>query len=77
MGELTEKGGENQEYENRVQGSSNSKRTSTRKIPAFFSGYAAVFWGNVDSGGDIIEPGAFTKTIAEGWERVKNPGPAQ
>jgi HK97 family phage prohead protease len=35
-----------------------------------FSGYAAVF-GNVDSGGDIIEPGAFTKTIAEGWERVK------
>lgn len=35
-----------------------------------FSGYAAVY-GNVDSGGDIIEPGAFTKTIAEGWERVK------
>nr|DAI02278.1 MAG TPA: prohead serine protease [Caudoviricetes sp.] len=35
-----------------------------------FSGYGAVF-GNVDSGGDIIEPGAFTKTIAEGWERVK------
>lgn len=25
----------------------------------------------MDSGGDIIEPGAFTKTIAEGWERVK------
>ena len=35
-----------------------------------FSGYAAVY-GNIDSGGDIIEPGAFTKTIAEGWERVK------
>ncbi len=35
-----------------------------------FSGYAAVF-GNVDSGGDIIEPGAFTKTIAEGVGRVK------
>jgi hypothetical protein len=35
-----------------------------------FSGYAAVF-GNIDTGGDIIEPGAFTKTIAEGWERVK------
>lgn len=35
-----------------------------------FSGYAAVY-GNVDSGGDVIEPGAFTKTIAEGWERVK------
>ena len=35
-----------------------------------FSGYGAVF-GNLDSGGDIIEPGAFTKTLAEGWERVK------
>lgn len=35
-----------------------------------FSGYAAVF-GNIDTGGDVIEPGAFTKTIAEGWERVK------
>jgi HK97 family phage prohead protease len=35
-----------------------------------FSGYAAVF-GNIDSGGDVIEPGAFTKTIAEGAERVK------
>lgn len=35
-----------------------------------FSGYGAVF-GNIDSGGDIIEPGAFTKTLAEGWERVK------
>lgn len=35
-----------------------------------FSGYAAVC-GNVDTGGDIIEPGAFTKTIAEGTERVK------
>jgi len=35
-----------------------------------FSGYGAVF-GNVDAGGDVIEPGAFTKTIAEGWERVK------
>lgn len=35
-----------------------------------FSGYAAVF-SNIDSGGDIIEPGAFTKTIAEGVGRVK------
>jgi HK97 family phage prohead protease len=35
-----------------------------------FSGYGAVF-ENIDSGGDIIEPGAFTKTLAEGWERVK------
>lgn len=35
-----------------------------------FSGYASVF-SNIDSGGDIVEPGAFTKTLAEGWERVK------
>ena len=35
-----------------------------------FSGYGAVF-ENIDSGGDIIEQGAFTKTLAEGWERVK------
>ena len=35
-----------------------------------FSGYAAVF-GNVDSGGDIIEKGAFTKTIAEDFARIK------
>lgn len=35
-----------------------------------FSGYASVF-GNVDSGGDVMEPGAFTKTIAEGVGRVK------
>lgn len=35
-----------------------------------FSGYGAVF-SNIDSGGDIIEPGAFTKTIAEGVGRIK------
>ncbi len=35
-----------------------------------FSGYGAVF-GNVDSGGDVIEHGAFTGTLAKGWERVK------
>lgn len=35
-----------------------------------FSGYGAVF-ENVDSGGDIIEPGAFAKALAAGWERVK------
>jgi HK97 family phage prohead protease len=29
-----------------------------------FSGYAAVF-GNVDQGNDLIEPGAFTKTLSE------------
>ena len=35
-----------------------------------FSGYGAVF-DNIDSGGDIIEPGAFAKALAGGWERVK------
>ena len=35
-----------------------------------FSGYAAVF-GNVDGGGDIIEKGAFTRTIAEDFARIK------
>lgn len=35
-----------------------------------FSGYAAVF-GNLDSGGDVIEKGAFTRTIAEDFARIK------
>lgn len=35
-----------------------------------FSGYAAVF-GNIDSGNDVIERGAFTKTIAEDFDRIK------
>lgn len=35
-----------------------------------FSGYAAVF-GNLDSGGDIIEKGAFTRTIADDFNRIK------
>lgn len=35
-----------------------------------FSGYAAVF-DSVDSGGDIIENGAFTKTISEDFDRIK------
>lgn len=35
-----------------------------------FSGYAAVF-GNRDSGGDIIERGAFSKTIREDFDRIK------
>lgn len=35
-----------------------------------FSGYAAVF-GNKDSGGDIIEKGAFSKTIREDFDRIK------
>lgn len=35
-----------------------------------FSGYAAVF-GNVDSGNDVIEKGAFAKTIREDFDRIK------
>lgn len=35
-----------------------------------FSGYAAVF-GNVDSGGDIIEKGAFARTIVDDFDRIK------
>ena len=33
-------------------------------------GYAAVF-GNVDDGNDLIDPGAFTKTITENGGRIK------
>ena len=46
------------------------KLDSHNEEEGIFSGYGAVF-SNVDTGGDIIEPGAFTKTLAEGWERVK------
>lgn len=35
-----------------------------------FSGYAAVF-GNEDSGHDVIQKGAFTKTLAEDFDRIK------
>ena len=35
-----------------------------------FTGHAAVF-GNRDSGGDIIEKGAFVRTIQEDFERIK------
>lgn len=35
-----------------------------------FSGYASVF-GNVDDGGDIVEKGAFSKTIVEDFARIK------
>ena len=35
-----------------------------------FSGYAAVFW-NVDNGNDIIEKGAFARTIVEDFDRIK------
>jgi phage head maturation protease len=29
-----------------------------------FEGYSAVY-GNVDLGGDVVEPGAFTKTLSD------------
>lgn len=35
-----------------------------------FEGYASVF-GNLDSGGDIVDPGAFTKTLKENFDRIK------
>lgn len=35
-----------------------------------FEGYASVF-GNKDSWGDVMEPGAFKKTIAENKKRIK------
>lgn len=35
-----------------------------------FFGYAAVF-GNIDDGGDVIEKGAFSKTIREDFSRIK------
>lgn len=35
-----------------------------------FSGYAAVF-GNKDSGDDVIEKGAFAKTIRDDFDRIK------
>ena len=36
-----------------------------------FEGYAAVFGGKPDFYGDIIDPGAFTKTLQERGKRVK------
>lgn len=35
-----------------------------------FEGYASVF-GNVDDGGDLMQGGAFTKTIQENMHRIK------
>ncbi|PRX16664.1 hypothetical protein BX659_1623 [Orenia metallireducens] len=35
-----------------------------------FTGYAAVF-SNVDAGGDLIQPGAFTKTLKNNKDRIK------
>ncbi|MFL7901566.1 HK97 family phage prohead protease [Azospirillum argentinense] len=34
------------------------------KPPGYFEGYGAVF-GNIDDGGDLIEPGAFAKSLLE------------
>jgi HK97 family phage prohead protease len=36
-----------------------------------FEGYAATFSKKPDSYGDVIEPGAFTKTLQEGANRIK------
>ena len=35
-----------------------------------FEGYASVF-GNLDSGGDIVDPGAFARTLEENFDRIK------
>ncbi len=35
-----------------------------------FEGYASVF-GNLDSGGDIVDPGAFARTLKENFDRIK------
>jgi len=43
---------------------------STDEKTGEFSGYASVF-GNVDGGGDIVEKGAFAKTIVEDFDRIK------
>lgn len=43
---------------------------STDEKTGEFSGYASVF-GNVDDGGDIVEKGAFAKTIVEDFSRIK------
>lgn len=43
---------------------------STDEKTGEFSGYASVF-GNVDDGGDIVEKGAFAKTLVEDFARIK------
>lgn len=40
------------------------KELNDTEAPGKLKGYLSVF-GNVDRGGDVIEPGAFTKTLAE------------
>lgn len=39
---------------------------ATDNDPGFFSGYASTFGGRPDFGGDIIEQGAFTESLAKG-----------
>jgi HK97 family phage prohead protease len=46
------------------------KQADDALMAGLVKGYAAVF-GNVDDGDDLIDPGAFTKTIAESGGRVK------
>lgn len=65
-----------------TEGKSQEYETSVREYKSFkfelessdengeFSGYAAVF-GNMDSGGDVIEKGAFSRTIREDFDRIK------
>lgn len=66
----------------RAAGASPEQKASTHEYKAFkfelessdesgeFSGHAAVF-GNVDSGNDVIEKGAFSNTIREDFDRIK------
>lgn len=69
--------------ETKQTGDNPKKHAPTREIKSFkfelesadestgeFSGYAAVF-GNVDAGGDVIERGAFAKTIKDDFDRIK------
>ncbi|MCI8442560.1 MAG: HK97 family phage prohead protease [Provencibacterium sp.] len=46
------------------------KVNSVDEEQGIFEGYASVF-GNVDSGGDIVEPGAFTECLENGIGRIK------
>ena len=46
------------------------KQGADALLSGLVEGYAAVF-GNVDDGNDLIDPGAFTKTIGENGARIK------
>ena len=47
------------------------KDSNVDEVGRTFEGYASTF-GNVDLDGDIIHPGAFTKTIAEGLKSKRS-----